>query len=601
MPRAVSPPLARAHHEGRHTARRTLRARSSVTGVLTVLVVSLGLSLGNLGAAQAGTTRTAPFPAFPLDELEPGTVGYALTAAPGDVIERFPVTVIALQYDLGPGLPLVLVRVEGPFIDAIGGVAAGMSGSPVYLPHARGEALLGALAYVFPESDARLALVTPIDAMREGALDWGDGPSAGTFAPHADLGANGVVPIATPLAVAGLGARALALLDQTVLSTATHALRPVQAGGASRSPDAARQPVPGSAVAVALVRGDITIAVVGTVTDVTSDALLAFGHPFLGVGPTSWPLVPATVTAIVPSRVVPFKLANVGGELLGTVVQDGPAGIAAALGEDPEMVAVTVGVTTGSRHETLRFDVVADERVWPVLLAISTLEAIDRTWRRTGSGTADIAWEIDLPGGPPLRLTERTAHAVDVSLAAARLASLPLAILATNAFQEARPTAVQVAITIDERRRDAEVVEVLVDGEVPVAGGWLSLMLRLQPWRRASEVKAFYGRLPADLSGDLELRVRGGGEARDENDVHADDVLLSYGELLTALRERPQGADLVVEIRAEGGPWNEIGRLALPYVIQGARTLSIDVAPPGEDADVVAPEGDDNVSTGDDP
>jgi hypothetical protein len=128
-----------------------------------------------------------------------------------------------------------------------------------------------------------------------------------------------------------------------------------------------------------------------------------------------------------------------------------------------------------------------------------------------------------------------------------------------------------------------------VDGDAPHAGGPLSLLLRLQPWRRASEVKVFSAPLPDELQGTVEVQVRGGGEPRDDDDDPFENVLLSYGELLVALRERPQGADLVVEAREESGRWREVGRLSLPYVVRGVRTLSLDLGPaeraPGSDPD----------------
>ena len=103
---------------------------------------------------------------FPLSEVTPGLTGYGITAGPGNVLERFDVEVLGVQQDVGLGFPLVLVRTSGELIEASGGVAAGMSGSPVYLQNEGEEALLGAVGYVFPNSDHQLALVTPIAAMR---------------------------------------------------------------------------------------------------------------------------------------------------------------------------------------------------------------------------------------------------------------------------------------------------------------------------------------------------------------------------------------------------------------------------------------------------
>ena len=153
------------------------------------------LAAGPFGIAVAQPPTqaqgTAPLPDFPLSSVATGMTGYALTAGPGDVIERFPVEVVSVQFDAVPGLDLVLIRVSGPFIEASGGVAAGMSGSPVYLVEGARPALLGAIGYVFPDADHHLALVTPIAAMRDELA--GGGPPASVDVP----GYGRAVPVAS--------------------------------------------------------------------------------------------------------------------------------------------------------------------------------------------------------------------------------------------------------------------------------------------------------------------------------------------------------------------------------------------------------------------
>jgi hypothetical protein len=564
-------------------ARRALRLIPGLTAALW-----LGLALAQAPGAHGGRAL-----AFPLDELVPGLEGHGLTAGPGNVIERFTVTVLALQQDLGPGIPLVLVRAGGSLIEAAGGVAAGMSGSPVFLPYRGDDALLGAIGYVFPQSDGHLALVTPIDAMRD--------QTAQAAVPEA-LAAIGAVPVATPVVIGGLGQRALALLDREVLSRAAYPLTPLQGGGgAIDDRDAGGRLAPGAAIAVQLVRGDVTIGAIGTVTEVSGEELLAFGHPLFGGGPASLTLTAAYVTAVVPSRAVPFKLANLGRALHGTVTQDRPAAIMARLDTAPEVIPVTLTVTAGGARRTLRFEVTADERLWPHLVAVATLEGIDRAWQRVAGGTAELAWEVELADGEALRLTEQVTDPADVATTAARLVGAPLALLAENAFQPTRPSALHLNVRVDGERRDAEVVEVVLEETEALAGEALSLIVRLQPWRRPSEVRSLTVMLPDDLDGELELLVRGGGEPRDDDEpVTIDDVLLSYFDLLTALREAPQHADLVVEIRDQRDRWRRLDRLSLPYVVRGAESLPLVVLPStelGDDGDAEPPPGDDGGPT----
>lgn len=567
--RATAPPL------GALTPRAPLQPLAS----LVVLALMIAVALGSAGATVEPDARRPVderLPAFPLERLEPGLQGFGLTAGPGNAIERFSVTVLALQEAYGPGgLPLVLVETGGPLIEAAGGVAAGMSGSPVYLDLDDERALLGAIGYVFPDADGALALVTPIDAMR----DQTDIDDAAVRLPP------GARPVATPVLVAGLGERALAFLDETVLGAAPVRLEPLRGGGAGaasapatdrpaaegRADDATgAPPQAGSAAAIQLIRGDVTVAAIGTVTEVTGREVLALGHPFLGTGPASWALAPAEVTAIVPGRRVPFKLANVAPGLWGTVVADWPAGVAARLDQPPASVPVTLSLTADGRSEVLRFDVAAHEALWPALVAVATLEGLDRTWRRVAAGSASLAWELELEGGPPLRLVEDVSSERDLALAAARMAAAPLALLAQNPFEAPRPLGLQVVIEVDERRRDGELVEALLEAGPVQAGSSVGLLLRLQPWRAQGEVHTITVPLPEALDPDAELVVRGAGVPRDdEHEGGVDTLVLSYAELLTVLRERPRSGDLVVEVRGADGRWELLERRSFPYLVRG--------------------------------
>lgn len=538
-------------------------------------MLALLVLVGAAGAiAQEGAPRPSTWPAFPLEAVEPGLRGYGLTEGPAG-IERFEVEVLALQEGFGLGFPLVLVRASGGLVEAGGGVSAGMSGSPVVLGAGPDERLLGAIGYVFPDSVGGLALVTPIGAMRAG-----DGPGAAAVARTA----LGAVPVATPLLVSGLGARALALLQGDVLALGATPIQAVQGGGGRAA--ASAPPVPGAAVAVQWVRGDVDVGAVGTVTEVAGDRLLAFGHPVLGIGPVDWPLARAAITAVVPNRTVPFKLANTAADSVGAIDQDRPAAIGGRLGAAADLLPVTLTVAYGDATAALRFEVVRDEALWPTLVAVATLEALDRVRARVGEGTATLHWDVNFPSGPGLRLTEAVVDADDVATAAARLAGGPLALLAANPFEATRPTRLALLVRLEDRRRDVEVRRATVNPGPIEAGAVVPLLLRLQPWRRPGEVRTLDVRLPEDLHGRVELVVRGGAaprEADGDGPPDPDDAPLTFDELLAFLRERPGGGDLVVEARAEGGAWVRLERQEVSGYVTGRVELTLDVEPPADE------------------
>lgn len=547
-------------------------------------VVLLGL-LGR-GFAEAAAVPAEPqdaqltTPRFPLEALRPGQRGYALTAGAGNALERLEIEVLALQYDVGSGFPLVLVRASGPLIEAAGGIASGMSGSPVYLRHSGHEALLGAIGYTFPETSGGLGLVTPIETMRradpraETDTETDTATTTPAFGPTFDP--RDAVPVRTPLLLSGLSARAGALLEP--LFAAQVALLPLQTTGGYAQDDAAYTLQPGGAVSVQLVRGDVTVAAVGTVTLLEDGAFWAFGHPLVGRGAVSFALAPAYVSAVVPSANVPFKLADSGHRLLGRVTQDRPYAISGLLGGDPDFIPVTLTLSgdAGTLHK--RFEITHDERFYAPLLGAATLQAFDELLSATGAGTADLAWEITLRGGRTVRVLEQATSPDDLALAAAGLAGEPLALVADNPFQAAEVARIDLSATFERAQRVAEIVEVVPEREVLQVGGTLALNLRLQPYRSGPEVERVQVRLPPGLRGPLTLSVRG-GLTPDEGDEAR--PLYSFAELLSALEDNLQASELVVEAAVEGET-RVLRRLSLPYLVSGREEVEVTVrAQPG--------------------
>lgn len=567
----------------RSQTRRTPALPYRLLSALVVIVASVVTT----GSAQLTAGQTVPD--FQLTDVRQGMTGYGLTAGPGDVIERFPVEVLGVQHAAGPGFDLVLVRVSGPFIEASGGVAAGMSGSPVYLFGGPEPALLGAIGYVFPNADHTLALVTPIAAMRADAARAG---APHDHAPVADAvaavptwqptipGVGRAEPVATPVLLTSATSRSHEFLGP-LFRDASVAPFPTQAGGTAPEAAGPFALVPGAAVAVRLMSGAVELSAVGTVTTVDDGRLLAFGHPFLGLGAASYALAPAHVTTIVASQVVPFKLANTGAELLGTIEMDAPAAIAGTVGATPDTVPLTVAVDTGSRHEVFDLTLAADERLYPGLTAIATLQLVDEMLRMTGAGHADLAWTIELEGGERLNMLEQVNSDSDIALASARLAGGPLAILATNTFKEPAVTAIELSVSVMTEQNYATVESLVLEEDTVAAGEHAIVHVRLQPFRRQAIVRTFSVQLPATLSGTVTLLVRGGDVPRDIDDVPEEggevDEPRSFPELLEALRGQLQASELVIESIDEDGDILRLSRTSLPFVVLDSQEVTVTV------------------------
>jgi hypothetical protein len=555
------------------------RRRATARGALRLaatLVLWATVALLSAAAAQD----------LPLDEVAAGDVGYALTEVGGD-LRRFEVEVLAIRSPDGPGLPTILLRTSGPFLDEVGGVAAGMSGSPVYLGPPGQERLAGALAYAFPDSDHRLALATPIAAMRALGAD-GDGPVAPP---------GGVAPLGpAPLLLTGASPRAAALLAPALVRLGARAV-PTQAGAAAGPARLERPLTPGDAVAIALVRGDLLVAAVGTVTDVRDERAWILGHPLLRAGPVELALFAADVPTIVPDRTLPYKLADVvGPDPIGTVGRDGQAGLIATLGSAPADLPLTVRVDAPDRSRTVAVRLARLPGLLPTLTALTVQETIDALRDRVGGGSAELAWEIELGDEPPLRLLDQRVDEADLAATVARTAAGPLAVLLGNPFRAPDLRRVALRIEIREERDHAELVEVALETPEVEPGGTVQAFLRIQPFRGEARVLTLAVPLPEEVPpGELVLTFRGASvddPRSDEDDPPAAGPyeqatsglppLLSWGELIGALEDRPQARELLVEIPGEGRP-RRLARTDVGALVTGLERVTVRIVDEGED------------------
>ena len=93
--------------------------------------------------------------------------GEVHTVVKGIEVVSVPAEVLSVVPQSDHPKQLILIRTSGPLVERIGGIAAGMSGSPFFI---NGK-LVGAIGYGWEFSDHRLGLVTPIEEMAS-VLDW---------------------------------------------------------------------------------------------------------------------------------------------------------------------------------------------------------------------------------------------------------------------------------------------------------------------------------------------------------------------------------------------------------------------------------------------
>jgi hypothetical protein len=504
-----------------------------VAGVLAALLGAFAL----LSPATAGAA--APLTLAP-EQLRPGDQAIVRTVFRGDSIEEFPAEIVGVLSGGRVDGQTILARATSERLRQAG-VAQGMSGSPVYVD----GRLIGALASSWPYSREPLFGITPIremlglldqpassasgpsggaagveltsfpDGVQFGEFRWEEsaltGPAPGSAAVGArrETPASALVSLAVPLACGGLAPAALAAAQQWLGPLGFTAVP----GGSTPDggPDAASLE-PGSSVAVELMRGDLQVSAIGTLTWRDGDRILLFGHPFFQSGDVRLPLSTARITTVVASDYVSFKVGSRGREV-GVVTQDRRSGVSGLIGPRVPLLPLAVHIE-GARSKTqhFRFEVVEDRLLVAQLAGLATLNGLLESGG-TGPGQT-LAWTLTLHrhDAPALVLRDLTAGESPTGEAAGAING-PLAFLFGNPFERLRLDSIEVAIQVSPGRRLSSLRSArLLDAAVR-PGGRARVECQVERWRGPTETRVIEVPVAAELpDGRYGLWVGGGAE-----------------------------------------------------------------------------------------
>jgi hypothetical protein len=233
---------------------------------------------------------------------------------------------------------------------------------------------------------------------------------------------------------------------------------PAGSSGQSAKPGPATPVQPGSSLSTVLLSGDMLLAATGTVTWVDRDSLLAFGHPFLSMGPIEMPMAQADVLTVLPSVYRSFKFADTG-PVFGSVTQDRSTGILGTFGTRAKMVPITVRIASEELPvQTYRFEAVHNSMLTPVLAAVAIDNVLTTLEKRSGERT--LVWKsaIKTPG------REVRWDTVFSGLQAREDAVMSLAVLANylmaNEFRDLPILGVDVEIRHSDRLQNGRIVNV---------------------------------------------------------------------------------------------------------------------------------------------
>jgi hypothetical protein len=504
--------------------------------MLRVLLIVLAA----LAAAQAPQGKVD---ILPVADVRAGmkAVGYTIFA--GTKPEPFDVEVVGvLKNGLGPKQDLIVVKVGGPAGKT--GVAAGMSGSPVYYD----GRLMGALAYrigVFPNEP--IGGITPAEQMLE--INEQDGTRTAAQANLPAIGAEGfqfaaqarsplpyeaqrmlnldaaassgdifLTPIETPLAFGGFHDSVMQHLAPLFRQMG---MVPVRGAGLAGSNLASTKAVtnpeklrtalhPGTAIAGVLLSGDLQLTGGGTVTYNDGRKVLAFGHPFFNFGKVEIPMATAEVVTTVGSPFQPFKILN-SGEVVGQLKQDRKSAILGVLGESAPMIPVEATLRTPSGAKTYRYEMFQNPKFTPVLLiaaAFNTLMGVNEYGEET---TYRVRANIALEGYPEVKLQqlyaapENSPQPGPMTLAfwlGERFSRIYM-----NPFEEPKVTSIKLDVDLLPERRTAIIEHVWVEKPEVRPGEEVAVRVFLRPYRGGRVAKDFRLRIPVTTpKGQLRLQ-----------------------------------------------------------------------------------------------
>ena len=463
-------------------------------------------------------------------DLKPGMKGYAWTVLRGSEPEPIPVEILGIyKNQWGPKQDVILAKMSGKAQRT--NVAAGMSGSPVYID----GKLVGAVALRFSTfSPDALCGITPIELMLEvnefdesrpsdartpdkgGAKETAAAFSGMPAQPVSAGAPGGLAPdlaltlIDTPLNFAGFHENVLhefAPMFQQMGMT-------VAAGGAASTisspkpaPGWQQSLQPGDAVSGVLVTGDMSVSAMCTVTYNDEKHVLFCGHSFFNLGPVDMPMAKADVITTHASQYQPTKFGNAT-EIVGALRQDRHSGVMGELGATADMVPVTLKVRSFGDNNTVRkekdlhFSVFVQQKWTPYLMMLTLFNSISSLNEFAEETTYRLSGKVSLDGQPGLSLATMLASSESPAPAPNQLAGWwgdKFNRLFLNPVQLPKLKSVDATIDILPERRIATIENAWIPASEFDAGTEVPVKVFLRPYRGERIARDFLLKIPAGL------------------------------------------------------------------------------------------------------
>jgi hypothetical protein len=285
-------------------------------------------------------------------------------------------------------------------------------------------------------------------------------------------------PVSTLLQLSGWSQESLPRLRKMF---APYGIEPA-IGPASRKTGVKAPFVPGGAIGVQLVSGDMDQTAVGTITFRWGQRILAFGHPMFGQGATSLPMTSSYIHEIFPSYQRSFKLSSPI-ETLGSLQQDTQYAIGGTLGMKADTIPMTIALRDPERQiaRTYRVRVMKDPVLTPQLMQMVAVEAIETALGQTSDKMVRVGMRMQIDGASPI-VRRNYLYAQDVVTEAALLdLAGSLNITQNNEFARGSIRRVDLDIALEPTRKTARIKSLFADRNRVKAGDTVRVSALLEP------------------------------------------------------------------------------------------------------------------------
>ncbi len=565
---------------------------------------------------------------YPVKELQAGMKGYGKTVISGRKIEKFDVEILGIcsnnkinENALINGKS-ILVKVSGDVIKKAGGIAAGMSGSPVYIDNK----LVGGISSGWLMTDHTVGLVTPIEEMLE---IWNYPSSSkpkstiktGYLQKHhldkpVKIGSKKIDTIIE--APYSLAKAVVPQTNEVVFSQAATEIRidDINKNRVSESIKARlnRKNVivtdsknnedstdmsgyfaiispdyyePGSSIGIQLARGDINVTTLGTLTHREGERILGLAHSFLKKGNVSFLLTGAYIHHSFGSVQMPFKI-GAPTEMLGTVEQDREKGISAVIGKLPTMIPVKIDVNdkTLGIEKSINYQIVKDASILSTVLDTTIMQALEGAIDREGPGTALMSISMDCSSQKGENYNFRRENLfyskTDICQVLTNEVTSLVDMISESEFDEVLPTRILLKVEIENKRRTLTIEKVEVKNSSVSSGGVLDVEVTLKPFREPKFIRKVKLPIPQDIGKEsLTLSVFGLNMKVEDLDVPSDSKegktsnykleetnSSDFSSVIRSWASAPKNSDILFQITVEGDENKKLKMNNKDYEIQ---------------------------------